>query len=126
MNSQLAYRHRPTAKGLGSKTEAKILKIVQEIEQVREFQAIADRYVPKGCRVIYRSDLSGAYICKPPTLVRHLTRPIRRIEVPRPTTVESLHAFLQECAHAHLGHHDRRIRPSTSSTTCGKTSPTRL
>jgi hypothetical protein len=49
MNSQLAHRHRPTAKGWGSKTEAEILQIVQELRLAREFQAIAARYVPKGC-----------------------------------------------------------------------------
>jgi hypothetical protein len=115
MNSQL--NQRPTAKGWGSMTEAEILQVFR---QAREFQAIAAHHVPKGCRVIYRevpvingkvrADLDGVYICEKPTLVRHLTRPKRVIQAPRPITVESLHVFLHECAHAHLGHHDRRIR----------------
>jgi hypothetical protein len=121
MNSQLAYRHRPTAKGWGSKTEAEILQIVQELEQAREFQAIAAQYVPKGCRIIYYRDhpvihgkahtsLAGAYVPRKPTLMRHLTRPGGVIHAPRPTTIGSLHIFLHECGHVHCGHYDSRIR----------------
>jgi hypothetical protein len=121
MNSQLAHRHRPIAKGWGSKTEAEILQIVQELRQAREFQAIAARYVPKGCRMIYCRDhpviygkahtsLDGAYVPRTPTLMRHLTRPGGVIHAPRPTTIDSLHIFLHECGHVHCGHYDSRIR----------------
>jgi hypothetical protein len=59
------------------------------------FTAIALKYVPAGYVVEYRKSLSG--YCTKTT-----------ITAPRPVTRKSLYIFLHECAHAQLGHFDRK------------------